>query len=129
MWGAPVSEKDLSDVFMKFCQGQIPALPWCDSGLSPESTIIISDLIQINSLGFLTINSQPAVDGALSSDTTYGWGPKNGFVYQKAYIEFFVAPKELNELFERMKDFPALTYHAVNKSVYLLIGTYMNRVI
>ncbi len=37
----------------------------------------------MNELGYLTINSQPAVDGAPSDDPTYGWGPKNGYVYQK----------------------------------------------
>lgn len=37
----------------------------------------------MNSLGFLTINSQPAVNGAKSSDKVFGWGPRNGYVYQK----------------------------------------------
>ena len=36
-----------------------------------------------NELGYLTINSQPPVDGADSKDPTFGWGPKHGYVYQK----------------------------------------------
>lgn len=38
----------------------------------------------MNELGFLTINSQPAVNGARSDDKVFGWGPSNGYVYQKA---------------------------------------------
>lgn len=44
-----------------------------------------------------TINSQPQVNAAKSSDEKYGWGPSNGYVYQKAYIEFFV-PKEVMKM-------------------------------
>jgi hypothetical protein len=32
---------------------------------------------------------QPAVDGRPSTDPEVGWGGPGGFVYQKAYIEFF----------------------------------------
>jgi hypothetical protein len=37
----------------------------------------------MNELGFLTINSQPAVNGARSDHKVFGWGPSNGYVYQK----------------------------------------------
>ena len=52
----------------------------------------------MNEMGFLTINSQPAVDGAPSNDKVHGWGPSNGYVYQKAYLEFFVRPDLLAAL-------------------------------
>jgi len=45
--------------------------------------VIAEKLAQVNDLGFLTINSQPAVNGAPSNDKVFGWGPSNGFVYQK----------------------------------------------
>ena len=45
--------------------------------------VIAKKLARINSLGFLTINSQPAVNGVPSNDKVFGWGPSNGFVYQK----------------------------------------------
>lgn len=45
--------------------------------------VITEKLAQINDLGFLTINSQPAVNGVQSNDKVFGWGPSNGFVYQK----------------------------------------------
>lgn len=37
----------------------------------------------MNELGYLTINSQPAVDGVRSDDKVHGWGPAGGYVYQK----------------------------------------------
>lgn len=45
--------------------------------------VIAEKLAQVNNLGFLTINSQPAVNGVPSNDKVFGWGPSNGFVYQK----------------------------------------------
>lgn len=45
--------------------------------------VIAEKLARINDLGFLTINSQPAVNGVPSNDKAFGWGPSNGFVYQK----------------------------------------------
>jgi len=55
----------------------------------------------------LTINSQARVNGALSTDLVYGWGPAGGVVYQKAYVEFFCSPailKTLKEHFSKKKD-------------------------
>ncbi|CAD6959406.1 unnamed protein product [Tilletia caries] len=64
--------------------------------------------------GFLTINSQPAVDGAPSDDKVHGWGPSNGYVYQKAYLECFVAPERLDEVIAHFDRNPQITYHAVH---------------
>ena len=35
-------------------------------------------------------------------------------MYQKAYLEFFVAPAQLDELLHRIEAHPQITYHAVN---------------
>jgi methylenetetrahydrofolate reductase (NADPH) len=119
MWGEPQNVEDIIAVFVKFCTGEIAALPWSEGSLAPESKSILSELIELNSNGYLTINSQPAVDGVPSTHPVHGWGPKNGFVYQKAYLEFFVAPERIDSLIERMNQFPYLTFHAVNKAVIL----------
>jgi len=76
--------------------------------------VISEKLTKMNQLGFLTINSQPAVDGARSDDKVHGWGPKNGYVYQKAYLEFFVSPEDLDALIARIEADVQITYHAVN---------------
>lgn len=46
------------------------------------------------------MGSQPAVDGAPSAHPIHGFGPKGGYVYQKAFVEFFLSEEELDE-FER----------------------------
>lgn len=50
-----------------------------------------------------TINSQPKVNGVPSKDKIYGWGPDNGYVYQKAYFEFFVPAPLLEPLVNWLK--------------------------
>lgn len=44
-----------------------------------------------------------------------GWGGPGGYVYQKAYLEFFCSKEKLDALVEKCKDRPFLTYMAVNK--------------
>ena len=57
------------------------------------------------------INSQPAVNAAPSSDVVHGWGAKrNGFVFQKAYIEFFCSPLRMQQLLERIPAHQTLTW-------------------
>lgn len=65
---------------------------------------------------FLTINSQPQVNGAKSSDPAFGWGPTNGYIYQKAYFEFFI-PGQLIEKFAKYLDsYPMISYQATSAS-------------
>lgn len=60
-------------------------LPWCELALANESGQIVDALALLNGRGMLSINSQPAVDGAPSHDPDVGWGGAGGYVYQKAY--------------------------------------------
>jgi methylenetetrahydrofolate reductase (NADPH) len=43
-----------------------------------------------------------------------GWGGPGGYVYQKAYLEFFCAPEKLQKLIEKIEKRPSLTYIAIN---------------
>jgi len=89
LWGEPKSFSDIAELFALFCEKQLKALPWSDQPASSETAVIASDLAKINRLGFLTINSQPAVNGARSDDPKFGWGPSNGYVYQKVSRLFY----------------------------------------
>lgn len=120
MWGSPLSTQDVAETFAKYCSGEIACLPWSDTPLSAESSVITKQLVECNRMGYLTINSQPAVDGIPSSDPVHGWGPKNGYIYQKAYLEFFVSPDMLETLIHKMADYPMLTFYAVNKNVRIV---------
>lgn len=114
LWGSPTTIQDLQSLFARFCTGELACLPWSDAPLAKETSVINEPLRALNERGFFTINSQPAVDGARSDDPVHGWGPKHGYVYQKAYLEFFVSPQQLDELIARFDAHPQITYHAVN---------------
>ncbi|GAA5915973.1 hypothetical protein JCM5296_000499 [Sporobolomyces johnsonii] len=116
LWGTPSSLQDVADLFARFCKGQLRSLPWSDQPAAKETGRIAEGLAKINELGFLTINSQPRVDGAQSEDPAFGWGPINGYVYQKAYLEFFCPPEHVEDLLEILNKTPSITYHAVDKS-------------
>ena len=118
LWDHPESISDLSRIFSDYLRGSLSCLPWCDSPLQSETSILSERLLSMNQNGFLTINSQPAVDGALSSDKVYGWGPKNGFVYQKAYLEFFISAAGMEKLLARIGAYPYMTFYGINNEVF-----------
>lgn len=116
LWGEPRSIRDVADIFIRFLDDEIKSLPWSESPISSEANAIKPELIDLNKRGFLTINSQPSVNGVKSSDATYGWGPRGGYVYQKAYLELLISPQLITELIARMRKDPNITYYAVNKA-------------
>ncbi|KIY53373.1 methylenetetrahydrofolate reduct [Fistulina hepatica ATCC 64428] len=123
LWGQPKTFRDISSLFARFCVGNLDALPWSDEKANPETSVISQQLAKLNELGFLTINSQPAVNGASSSDPLFGWGPSNGYVYQKAYLEFFVNPALLSLLLSYIELDTQITYYVINKSGDLRTNT------
>lgn len=48
-----------------------------------ETSLIKENLEFLNSKGILTINSQPQVNAAPSTDSLVGWGGSGGYIYQK----------------------------------------------
>lgn len=116
-WGeSPSSLEEISNTFVRYCKGEIASLPWNDMPISAETKAIQDKLIKLNQNGFLTINSQPRVNGVPSTDPVYGWGDKHGFIFQKAYIEFFVSAADFKRFQEKLVNYPMLTFHAVNRS-------------
>lgn len=103
-WGSPESYADITKVFMDYLAGKISVLPWVDSEISSETALIQEELFDLNQKGWFTLASQPAVNGCSSSDKILGWGPPNGRLFQKAFVEFFI-PKETweNRLYPRLK--------------------------
>lgn len=120
LWGqAPRTPKDLYDIFVAYIKGSIPRLPWCENSLLLETVRIKEQLIRLNAAGFLTINSQPSVNGVPSDDSTVGWGGPGGYVYQKAYLEFFCSPynlKRFESILASSSSFPSLSYTAMNRA-------------
>ena len=65
---------------------QVTHIPWNEEKLASETEMISSELLHLNKNGVLTINSQPRVDGELSTHPQIGWGKPGGYVYQKVRI-------------------------------------------
>ncbi|MCJ1358855.1 MAG: hypothetical protein MMC33_008855 [Icmadophila ericetorum] len=114
-WGEPRSIRDVASVFIRFLTNEVTSLPWSESPITNESDEIKDELIDLNRRGFLTINSQPAVNGVKSSHPVHGWGPHGGYVYQKAYLELLASPTLITELLDRMENSEDITYYAINK--------------
>ena len=101
-WGTPTTPSDLSHLFTSYLSGSPshPTTPFCDLPLSPESQTILPTLLKLNSAEkqYWTVGSQPAVDAADSGDKVHGWGPEGGYVFQKAFVEFFVPKEEVERV-------------------------------
>lgn len=124
LWGEPKTFAEVASLFSRFCLGGLNALPWSNQAASSETSAIALQLAKMNELGFLTINSQPAVNGARSDDPQFGWGPSNGYVYQKAYLEFFVGPRLLELLLAHIERDSNMTYYVINKQGDLRTNTH-----
>ncbi|KAK6212393.1 methylenetetrahydrofolate reductase 1 [Pestalotiopsis sp. IQ-011] len=103
LWGHPTKREDISDLFVKHLKGELEAIPWSEEDLNAETNTIAPQLLKLNSKGWWTVASQPAINGLPSSDPTFGWGPAQGFVFQKGFVEFFVPSAEWKVLYEKLQ--------------------------
>lgn len=111
LWGKPETIDDIKNVFINYLLGKISYIPWSESVVE-ETNVIQEKLINIIKKGYLTINSQPKMNG-LPSDNKLGWGGKGGYIYQKEYLEFFTSPKNLEKLLTKL-DSKKFQFCAVN---------------
>jgi len=111
-------EAGLSALFAEFLTpgSVVTQLPWCAEKPGLEMVGIRTQLMEMCKAGMLTINSQARVNGALSTDLVYGWGPAGGVVYQKAYVEFFCSPAMLQTLQEHFSKKKDVEWMAISKN-------------
>ena len=121
LWKTPTTHEEITHLFTCHVAGQNPKqLPWSESAtLSPETALITSELSELTQRkGYWTIASQPAVDGLPSSHSIHGWGPPGGFVFQKAFVEFFVPASTfqtaLRPHLDRLHKSGEISYYAGN---------------
>ncbi|KAG0261132.1 hypothetical protein DFQ27_003137 [Actinomortierella ambigua] len=116
LWGRPNKADNITKLFVDFIEGRLPALPWSEEAPLPETDAIRERLVTCNKRGYWTVGSQPAVDGKSSADPLVGWGPKGGYVYQKAFVELFVGPDEVAGLVQKLrKTSPWITFFAASR--------------
>jgi methylenetetrahydrofolate reductase (NADPH) len=114
LWGHPRSLSDITSLFIRHLEGDLSSLPWSEDGLTAETETIRPQLLSLNRKGWWTIASQPAVNGVRSNDQIFGWGPKGGFVFQKAFVEFFLPAADWETLKAKLDNDDSLSYLAAN---------------
>ncbi|XP_006145377.1 methylenetetrahydrofolate reductase isoform X5 [Tupaia chinensis] len=123
MWGEELaSEESVFEVFAHYLSGEpnqqgykVTCLPWNDEPLAAETSLMKEELLRVNRQGILTINSQPNINGKPSSDPIVGWGPSGGYVFQKAYLEFFTSRETVEALLQVLKKYELrVNYHIVD---------------
>ncbi|WEJ95886.1 methylenetetrahydrofolate reductase (NAD(P)H) met13 [Yamadazyma tenuis] len=131
LWGHPQSLKEFADLTISYLRGQLKSMPWSDGSISEDTSVIAEDLVKLNQNGFITINSQPPLNATRSNDKVFGWGPKNGYVFQKQYLEFFCHKSVISKLLDQVDIFNkssgdnsrVLTYYVVDKTGELITNT------
>ncbi|KAF4615411.1 hypothetical protein D9613_002717 [Agrocybe pediades] len=93
--GKPKTVEDLTNIFLDHLHSKLSSTPFSSGPLSAESLTILPHLERLNKRGWWTVGSQPAVNGASSSDEVVGWGPRSGYVFQKCFVEFFCGEKDV----------------------------------
>ncbi|KAF2497221.1 methylenetetrahydrofolate reduct [Lophium mytilinum] len=116
LWGHPVTVEEVSNIFRRHISGDLDALPWSEEGLNPETNTIRNELLRLNGKGWWSVASQPAVNGLKSTDPIFGWGPRNGFVFQKPFVELFIPSADWFKLQARLDQTDQMTYFAGNKA-------------
>ncbi len=125
IWGHPVTLADISTIFASYLEEKIACIPWCDAPLMHETLQIRDHLLALNRLGatpdagkgWWSVGSQPAIDGAPSTDPVVGFGPSGGFIFQKAFVELFMSASDkdaLVEAIDAMGPHAQYTYFAGN---------------
>lgn len=122
MWGSELkSEEDVWKVFYSYITGEpntegvkVKNIPWVDEELNPETSLIQEKLAAVNKRGVMTINSQPNINAAPSTDPNVGWGSPGGYIFQKAYLEFFTSAENVAELKKILEEYPYVNYHIIN---------------
>ena len=102
LWAYPSSVQDITSLFLRHIEGSLSAIPWSEEGFNEETNTIKDQLLELNKKGWWTVASQPAVNGVRSSDPIFGWGPRNGFVFQKAFVELFLPSKDWEVLHAKL---------------------------
>ena len=122
MWGEELkSEEDVWNVFTCYLTGEpnasgnkVTRTAFNDEETDAETSLIKDQLAAVNRKGILTVNSQPAVNCAPSTDPKVGWGPPGGFVFQKAYLEFFTKEENVKALLQVLKRYPGVNFQVIN---------------
>lgn len=114
LWSTPKTFNDIALLINNYLTGKLVCLPWSDTPLNHEVDSMLQNLLNLNNKLIFTVNSQPQINGIRSNDKIHGWGPKDGYVYQKQYLEFLLSKDKLPNLEKSLEGNEMMTYFAVD---------------
>ena len=112
MWGSPTTKSDISKIFIDHINGKTDGTPWSNGPLSSETEVIKAELLKLNESQLWTVGSQPVVNCCPSGHPEFGWGPADGFIFQKAFVEFFASESQWTTIKEKIKGDSQISYYA-----------------
>eukprot|EP00095_Tigriopus_kingsejongensis_P011923 snap_masked-scaffold507_size152468-processed-gene-0.27 protein:Tk11923 transcript:snap_masked-scaffold507_size152468-processed-gene-0.27-mRNA-1 annotation:"hypothetical protein DAPPUDRAFT_301720" len=126
MWGEVRDEADVWRVFTRYLSGEpneagirVTKTIFNEDALDSETELIADKLAEVVAKGVITVNSQPSVNGAPSTDARVGWGEPAGYVFQKAYLEFFTSGTNVIALLQVLGRYPGVNFQVINKDATL----------
>ena len=115
LWGESIeSEKSIGNLINNYISGKTKRLPWWEESIKKETSFISSFLCELNDNYLFTINSQPRVNCAPSTDPIFGWDPLNGYIFQKEYIEILIPETLVAPLTNHLNRYPSISYQGIN---------------
>lgn len=121
MWGEVTCEEDVWQVFSRYLSGEANAdgikvtkTIFNEDVLDTETELIADKLAEVVAKGVITVNSQPSVNCVPSNDSRVGWGEPGGYVFQKAYLEFFTSESNVIALLQVLGRYPGVNFQVIN---------------
>eukprot|EP00343_Euplotes_focardii_P007932 CAMPEP_0205822440 /NCGR_PEP_ID=MMETSP0206-20130828/12489_1 /ASSEMBLY_ACC=CAM_ASM_000279 /TAXON_ID=36767 /ORGANISM="Euplotes focardii, Strain TN1" /LENGTH=508 /DNA_ID=CAMNT_0053118711 /DNA_START=268 /DNA_END=1794 /DNA_ORIENTATION=+ len=115
LWGESYEqEREVGNLIISYINGKTKRLPWCEEKIQEETSKISEYIEKLNQSYLFTVNSQPKCNSVPSSDPIFGWGPDNGYVYQKEYIEFLIPKFLVEPLKANLDQYKTISYQGVN---------------
>ena len=117
LWGEKYDqEREIGNLIISYINGKTKRLPWCEEKIQEETSKISDYIEKLNTNYMFTVNSQPKCNSVPSNDPIFGWGPENGYVYQKEYIEFLLPKFLVEPLKKYLDEFVSISYQGVNSN-------------
>ncbi|KAJ3442187.1 methylenetetrahydrofolate reductase [Anaeramoeba flamelloides] len=108
------SINDVIQIFKSYLTGEINSIPWIDK----SSEIILGTdnekAMKMVNNGLLLINLLPRLNEEVSEDILIGFGGPGGYIYEKRYMEFFIAPHRVKLLIDELNSSGNNIYHITN---------------
>jgi len=99
IWKEIKNFTELQSCMIGYLTGEYKRNAWCCAPIDPETIPILSSLVKINSLGFITVVSQPGV--------TTIW-PDCSAEYQRGFMSGFICKEKCQEFIEKLLKIPRI---------------------